>query len=556
MKFNGANIILQALEYQGIKVISGIPGGANLPIYHELSKSSIRHILARHEQGAGFIAQGMARSTGRPAVCLVTSGPGVTNLLTAIADAYMDSVPLIAICGQVPSSLIGTNAFQEVNTSALVAPITKGNFCVSKIEDLPHILMQAFDIAQSGRQGPVVIDIPKDIQMAEMEFPGFAEISSKYQAPQFKPHRLSEAARLINSSGKPVLYIGGGIIYGNAAEPLRELAEKGAIPVASTLMGLGAFSPANHLYLGMLGMHGQAFVNHVLDEADLLIALGVRFDDRATGKITEFCRHAKIIHVDIDQREIGKIKKVDCDIHGDISSVLNGLLPLIQKKQRNLWLARIESIRNSSDSISINNLNESGSLPERIIHKIRSLASAEAIITTDVGQHQMWVAQYFPFYQPRKFLTSGGLGTMGFGLPAAIGAALANPVTEVICFSGDGSIMMNIQELATLHDLNLNLKIIIFNNGHLGLVRQQQDFFYEKNYFASQFQFRLDFAEIARNFGIRAMSLKAEEDFEHHTEEFLRFKGPALLDISIAGEHWVLPMVPPGKANREMILAQ
>lgn len=551
MRFTGAEIIIKLLERQGIEIVAGIPGGANLPLYAVLGKSSIKHILVRHEQGAGFIAQGMSRSTGLPAVCLATSGPGATNLITAIADAKMDSIPIIAITGQVPLSLIGTDAFQEVDMYGLTVPITKHNFLVRSAKELLSVIPEAFQIAASGRPGPVVIDIPKDIQLETIEFDCWPDIGQAIKPALPDIDDIRKAAGLINSSERPVLYIGGGIIHSGAHEQVRALAERNSIPATSTLMGLGAFDRKSSLSLGMLGMHGSCSTNLVIDKADLLIAIGARFDDRATGRVSEFCRHASIIHIDIDPSEIGKIKETNCSITADASAAMDMLLPLIKKNDRTEWHEEIERIRHENREIS--DADKDIFNPLTLIAAIGEEAGEDTIVTTDVGQHQMWTAQAYPFSRPGQFLTSGGLGTMGFGLPAAIGAAIMNPDKKVICFSGDGSILMNIQELATLAEQDLNVKVIIFNNGYLGMVRQQQEFFYNGNYTASRFHHRPDFSIIAEGFGIRSCCLNdSSEPLETISTE-LKSRGPSLIDVQIHLAENVYPMVPPGAANREMI---
>ena len=554
MKRNGAEIIIQALERQGIKIIAGIPGGANLPIYNALYKSHIRHILARHEQGAGFIAQGMARSTGKAAVCFATSGPGVTNLITAIADAKLDSVPLVAITGQVSSSMIGTDAFREVDTFGMTLNITKHNYLVKDVRDLPYIIGEAFRIAETGRPGPVLIDIPKDVQLAELDFDHWPDIPVESNHRGIDTEKISEITRIINAAQRPLIYAGGGIVQACAAEALHALAKKNSIPVALTLMGLGVFPPHDPLYLGMLGMHGTPCTNYILDEIDLLLAFGARFDDRAIGKVKEFCPQASIIHIDIDGSEIDKIRKSTISLVADIKAALEHITPLIEDNEREQWTGRIEAIKcdhplpppQSNDPLN----------PLNLMQSISEITRHDAIITTDVGQHQMWVAQSYPFRAPRTFLTSGGLGTMGFGLPAAIGAALANPHKQIICISGDGSIQMNIQEMATLAELDLNVAVIIMNNQHLGLVRQQQELFFNGNYIASKFDSRLDFAAIGRQFGIRGIALSETIDPVKIIGLMLKEQGPCIIDVPIHYSENVFPMVPPGAANREMIITK
>ena len=519
MRFTGAQLVVHLLERQGITTVSGIPGGSILPIYDALSQSTqIRHILARHEQGAGFIAQGMARTEGKPAVCMACSGPGATNLITAIADARLDSIPLVCITGQVPASMIGTDAFQEVDTYGISIPITKHNYLVRNIAELPQVMSDAFRIAQSGRPGPVWIDIPKDVQAATIELDALPEPGARTAAPMFDSASVREAAAMINAAQRPVLYLGGGVI--NAPEHIRQLAEKANLPTTQTLMALGMLPKAHPLSLGMLGMHGARSTNFILQEADLLVVLGARFDDRAIGKTEQFCPNAKIIHVDIDRSELGKIKQPHVAIQGDVGEVLAQLIPQVEAQPRSAVAACVDD---------------------------------EAIVTTDVGQHQMWVAQAYPLNRPRQWLTSGGLGTMGFGLPAAVGAALANPQRKVICFSGDGSLMMNIQEMATAAENQLDVKIILMNNEALGLVYQQQSLFYKQGVFAATYPGMVNFMQIAAGFGLQTCDLNNEADPQAALQAIIDRPGPALIHVRIDAEEKVYPMVPPGAANTEMV---
>lgn len=551
MKYNGAQLIIALLEQEGITQIAGIPGGANLPLYDALYTSSIEHILARHEQGAGFIAQGMARATGKPAVCFATSGPGATNLITALADAKADSVPVIAITGQVPTNLIGTDAFQEIDMYGMTIPITKHNFLPRSAEELLTVIPEAFKIARSGRPGPVLIDVPKDVQKEIIELESLPEKTEPSRELSPEPEQIKKAAEMIQKAKKPVLYIGGGITHSGAQELLAALARKNSIPVTTTLMGLGNFPAGDELFIGMLGMHGFPYTNYILKETDLLITLGARFDDRATGKLNTFCKEAKIIHIDIDGSEIDKLKQSHLSITADVACALEALLPLVEENGREEWQEEINRMRTGFPAAGFPS---TPTHPVSIIEKIQESFPEDTIITTDVGQHQMWSAQAFKSQTKRTFLTSGGLGTMGFGLPAAIGASLALPEREVICITGDGSFLMNIQELATLAELNLNVTVIIFNNGHLGLVRQQQEMFYNSNYIASRFTFTPDFSGIAREFGITGYKANTNSDFFEHIEQARGRRGPCLIDFRIHEYENVLPIVPPGKANYEMIL--
>ncbi|ENO0300547.1 acetolactate synthase large subunit [Enterobacter asburiae] len=549
-RFTGAQLIVHLLERQGITTVAGIPGGTVLPLYDALSQSTqIRHVLARHEQGAGFIAQGMARTQGKPAVCMACSGPGATNLVTAIADARLDSIPLICITGQVPSSMIGTDAFQEVDTYGISIPITKHNYLVRDISELPQVISDAFRIAQSGRPGPVWIDIPKDVQTAEIEIDVLPEPGERAPAPEFSAESVRDAAAMINAAKRPVLYLGGGAI--NAADEIREFAEKANLPTTMTLMALGMLPKAHPLSLGMLGMHGARSTNYILQEADLLIVMGARFDDRAIGKTEQFCPNAKIIHVDIDRAELGKIKQPHVAIQGDVAEVLTQLIPQTDAAERADWRQLVADLQREFP----------GAIPTEgdplshygLINAVAACVDDSAIITTDVGQHQMWTAQAYPLNRPRQWLTSGGLGTMGFGLPAAVGAALANPDRKVICFSGDGSLMMNIQEMATAAENQLDVKIILMNNEALGLVHQQQSLFYKQGVFAATYPGMINFMQIAAGFGLHTCDLNAEEDAHAALQAAISRPGPALIHVRIDPEQKVYPMVPPGAANTEMV---
>ena len=552
MKCSGAEIVIKLLERQGIEIIAGIPGGANLPLYDALGQSEkIRHVLTRHEQGAGFIAQGMARVSGKPAVFFATSGPGATNTLTAIADAKLDSIPIICITGQVPLSMIGTDAFQEVDTYGLTVPITKHNFLVRSVEELFEVIPKAFRIASSGRPGPVVIDVPKDIQMANVEFDDWPDPGLRESGPEIIMGEIERAAKMINKASKPVLYLGGGVIQSDSAAYALAFAEKASIPSAMTLMGLGVVPSDHPLCIGMLGMHAARYTNMALEECDLLVAIGVRFDDRATGKVQEFCPKAKIVHIDIDPSELDKIKTAHASVTGDVSDTLEALLPLIEKKGRKDWLGEIVELKENNPMIVSDG--DDPTSPYGVILKAAEFAGEKAIICTDVGQHQMRTAQVYPFKYPRQWLTSGGLGTMGFGMPAAIGAALAEPDRIVLCFTGDGSIMMNIQDLATAMEHDVNIKIILINNNALGLVRQQQDLFYGKRYYESEYAKRVNFVKIADGFGIKTYDLGLSDDPARTLSEAIAKPGPSLIHVPISPDASVYPMVPPGAANIEMI---
>ncbi|MDQ8203184.1 acetolactate synthase large subunit [Pelagicoccus sp. SDUM812003] len=552
MNYTGAEIIIKLLERQGIKTMAGIPGGANLPMYDALSRSEqIRHVLARHEQGAGFIAQGQARATGRPAVFLATSGPGVTNTITALADAKLDSIPVICISGQVPQALIGTDAFQEIDAYGLSVPVTKHSYFVKSAAELLHVIPSAFRIAQSGRPGPILIDVPKDVQMERIAVDEWPATGEKEPGPQFRFSDLQRAAEMINQAERPIVYAGGGAIHGEAHRELKELAERIHAPVTTTLMGLGAFPASHEQSIGMLGMHAARYTNMALEESDLLIALGARFDDRATGKVAQFCPNAKIVHIDIDAAELHKIKTAHVGIVADLASALKQLIPITEARRRQAWMERVAELKRDFP-LQMPDA-DSATSAYGIIRSTQSICSSDTIVTTDVGQHQMRAAQAFRFETPRRWLTSGGLGTMGFGLPAAIGAALEKPESSVVCFSGDGSLMMNIQELATAAEEGVNVKIVLCNNNSLGLVHQQQTLFYGKNIFASNFSKAQDFAMIARGFGVAAYDLGQCDDPNGLLRKALSERGPAVINVPIDVAHRVFPMVPPGGANSEMI---
>ena len=580
MRLTGSQIIIKLLEKQGISMVAGIPGGSILPFYDELAKSSIRHILVRQEQAAGFIAQGIARSTGKTAVCLATSGPGAMNLLTAIADARCDSIPLVAITGQVNSYLIGTDAFQEADTFGLSFPITKHSIMIKKVEELFTAIPAAFAIAASGRPGPVLVDVPRDIQSAVYEFEEFPEpklpviYHEKYCTKKEDLPQLSEKiADILLASEKPVLFAGGGCNSAKASELVHRFLEVFPMPVVSSLMGIGVVPCTSENYIGMAGMHGSVAANQCMYASDTVFACGAHFDDRAIGKVQEFCPNAKIIHIDIDAAEINKIYPAEASIAGDCVQILPLIIQTLEKKLaaskkscsseslasvRKFWLEEMKALRKQTFSA------ETGAVkncvcknPRKFITEIPEfakkdgIAPSDLIVTTDVGQHQMWTAQYYPVLSPRTFLTSGSLGTMGFGLPAAIGAALANPQKRVVCFSGDGSIMMNIQELATLAELNLNVTVILFQNGTLGMVRQQQKYLFDRNFSASEFGAKPDFSAIAQGFGIRTAN--ADEDSQWYRNAFSAADGknPCFVVVKTDPEEDVLPFVKPGHPNIE-----
>ena len=560
MKVRAADLIIRFLEQRGVHIIAGVPGGAVLPLYEALAGSRIRHVLARHEQAAGFIAQGMARITDRAGVCFVTSGPGVTNVVTALADAKLDSVPVVCIAGQVPTHLIGTDAFQEVATLDIVRPLTKACYFLRSPHDVADVLTEAFHVAESGRPGPVLIDLPKDVQRQvvapEAVLPAWRPAQVPSRAATEKAVAYQQAVALIAAAERPLLYCGGGVIKAGAQALLRELAERAAIPVTTTLMALGLL-PRNHeLNLGMLGMHGARYTNHAIEAADLLIAIGARFDDRATGDPKQFATQAKIIHVDIDPRELGKIKTPHLAIQDDAAAALRELLRRIDSgssgaQRRRAWHGCIADLK-QRHPLRTPRADELCS-PYGIMRGLGEVLSPEAIVTTDVGQHQMWAAQSLPLRPGNPWLTSGGLGTMGFGLPAAIGAALVSKDVPVVCLTGDGSLLMNIQELATLAELDLNVKVVLLDNAALGLVRQQQDLFHNGHHVGSRYQRGTDFVAIAHAFGIRAHDLGKCGNPESTLGQAMTAEGPWLIRVPIDETEHVLPMVAPGMSNTEPV---
>lgn len=560
----GARMVIEALKREGVEVIFGYPGGAIIDVYDELYKTpEIHHVLVRHEQGAAHAADGYARSTGKVGVALATSGPGATNTVTGIATAYMDSIPIVVITGQVPTKLIGNDAFQEVDITGITRPITKHNFLVKRIEDLPRILKAAFYIARTGRPGPVLIDLPKDVQQAKGEFNYPEEIHLRSYNPNYEPHikQIEKAYLLLEKAERPVFLVGGGVISSGAAPEVRELAEKLNLPVTMTLMGLGGFPGDHDQSLGMLGMHGTYYANMAVAHCDVLLAVGARFDDRVTGKVDAFAPNAKIIHIDIDPSSIQKNVKVDVPIVADCKRALTKLLEVIKEvgKPKKYWKERFkdwwEQIEIWKRRYPLSYKEDPNYIkPQYVIEKLYELTKGEAIICTEVGQNQMWTAQYYKFKYPRTLISSGGLGTMGFGFPAAIGAQMGNPGKLVIDIAGDGSIQMNIQELATAMDQKLPIKIIILNNGYLGMVRQWQELFYERRYSAVKFATLPDFVKIAEAYGAVGMRITKPQEVEPTLKKILSMDKLVILDVIIAPEEGVFPMVPAGKATTEMIL--
>ncbi len=551
MTLTGAQLTIALLEQHGVTHIAGIPGGASLPLYDALVDSSINHILARHEQGAGFIAQGMARVSGQAQVCFASSGPGATNLVTAVADAYMDSVPLIAITGQVPQEFIGTDAFQEVDTFGLMLPITKHNYLVRSVEELLQVIPEAFYLATNGRPGPVAIDIPKDVQLGTITLNQLPSPIGHIAVPSPSCDDIEGIMALIRRAERPLMMVGGGAVQSQCAPVLRDFIEQQDIPAVSSFMGLGVIPTDHPLHLGMLGMHGARYTNAVLEECDLLIGAGVRFDDRATGKVSEFCPQATIVHIDVDASELNKIKIANIALCADVGDTINALLRHSARTKRSAWLARVRELQQQQPLLTPN-LDTLFS-PYGLLHALAQHSPDDVIVTTDVGQHQMWAAQVFPFNRPRQWISSGGLGTMGFGLPAAIGAALAAPAKTVLCISGDGSLYMNLQELDTLVEHQLNVKIIVMNNQKLGLVRQQQSLFYQQRFNALGNRRRSNFAAIAEAMGLSGCALDQVDNPSVSLHSALNSPGPCVIDVAIDEVEKVFPMVPPGAANRDSL---
>ena len=550
----GARILLECLSRLGINEIFGYPGGAVIPIYDELYNfKEIKHYFARHEQGAVHEADGYARSTGKVGACLATSGPGATNLVTGIMTAHMDSIPLLVITGQVSSFLLGKDAFQESDIVGITVPITKNNYLVQDIKDLPRILKEAYYIASTGRPGPVLVDIPRDIQLQEIPYDEFNKIyennfTLEGYNPVYDGHKgqIKTAIKMIKDSKKPLIIAGAGILKAHAYEELKEFVEKTNIPVAMTLLGLGSF-PGNHeLALGMIGMHGTAYANYAANEADLIIAAGMRFDDRVTGNPQKFIPNAKIIHIDIDPAEIGKNKLIDVPIVGDLKNVLTDLNEKAPKVSHDEWLKQIKKWKKDY-SLIYRKTEDDILIPQEILAEINKITKGDVIVATDVGQHQMWAAQFLTFNNPYSILTSGGAGTMGFGLPAAIGAQVANPNKKVLAVVGDGGFQMTFQELMLIKEYNLPVKIFIINNSYLGMVRQWQELFHEKRYSSVDLSYNPDFIKIGEAYGIKSIQLKNKKDLKKHLKKILESDEAVLVECIVEKEENVYPMIPAGK---------
>jgi acetolactate synthase-1/2/3 large subunit len=561
---------MDGLKDAGVDTIFGLPGGTVLDLFDAMVRSPFHFVLVRHEQGAAHMADGYARATGRTGVCLVTSGPGATNTVTGLATANMDGVPMVCITGQVPSHMIGNDAFQEADTCGITRAVTKHNYLVRNVDDIPRIMAEAFKIARTGRPGPVLVDIPKDVQRAKTAatFTGDPDIRSYRPSEKGHPKQITRLAEAINKARKPVFLAGGGVIWGEAAAELTALARKAQVPVATTLLGLGAFPETDPLALRMVGMHGLVAANKAISNCDLLVSVGARFDDRVTGKIAEFAPHAKIGHIDIDPSAISKSVETHIPVVGHVKQVLQALLLEVEKAEHAEWLAQIEDWTNKSPLAY--DLKTETLLPQFVIEKIYEVSKGDAIVVTDVGQHQMWSAHYYKYTQPRTFLSSGGLGTMGFGLPAAIGAQMGRPDKRVVAICGDGGVQMNFQELVVAVEQKLPVAIVILNNGHLGMVRQWQEMFYGKNYSASVLTrdkrpvnegmgdarpgaYRPDFVMLAEAHGAVGIRVTRKDEVVKALQRALTATGPVVVEFVVAPEENVYPMVPPGASLNEMI---
>jgi acetolactate synthase-1/2/3 large subunit len=549
----GSQLLLDALLEQGVEVLFGYPGGAILPTFDALYSSPIKFILTRCEQGAGHMADGYSRATGKVGTAVVTSGPGATNLTTALATAYMDSIPMVALSGQVATAAIGNDAFQEADVVGVTRPVTKHNVLVKDVRDVPRVIREAYHIARTGRPGPVLVDLPKDVQVGNFSYDNNGELNLPGYRPRVKGNdrQIRLAAEAINAAERPVLYVGGGVILANASEELRELARRGNIPVTTTLLGLGSFDEVgdSRLSLHMLGMHGSAYANYAVQASDLLIAVGARFDDRVTGKLESFAPQAKIIHIDVDPSSISKNVDVDIPVVGDAKAVLVELLPQIEHRPRTAWFEQIEKWK---QRYPFQYRTAEGVIkPQQVIDAISRITEGQAIITTGVGQHQMWAAQFYRWRYPRQMITSGGLGTMGYGFPAALGAAVGRPDKAVIDIDGDGSFLMTCNELATAAEYQIPTKVVILNNHYQGMVRQWQELFYEKRYMATPMT-NPSFAKVAEAFGCKGLDVKDPQQLEGAIREMLDTPGPVVMDVHVDREENVYPMVAVGKSLHEM----
>ncbi|PRR93413.1 MULTISPECIES: acetolactate synthase large subunit [unclassified Bacillus (in: firmicutes)] len=552
---NGALMLIEALKREKVEVIFGYPGGAVLPIYDKIYDSGLFHVLPRHEQGAIHAAEGYARVSGKPGVVIATSGPGATNLVTGIADAMIDSLPLVVFTGQVATSVIGSDAFQEADVLGITMPITKHSYQVRNPEELPGVIKEAFHIATTGRPGPVLIDIPKDVAGIEGTFEYDQPIDLPGYQPKVEPNYLQirKLVEAVSRAKKPVILAGAGVLHGKASEELRQYVEQQQIPVAHTLLGLGGFPAKHPLFLGMAGMHGTYAANMALHQCDLLISIGARFDDRVTGNLNHFAKHAKVAHIDIDPAEIGKNIHTHIPVVGDSKLVLEELIKQDGKQgESNEWKNQLDQWKEEYPLWYVENEAE-GFKPQKLIEYIHQFTKGEAIVATDVGQHQMWAAQFYPFENADKWVTSGGLGTMGFGLPAAIGAQLADQEATVVAILGDGGFQMTLQELAVIRELNLPVKVIVLNNHSLGMVRQWQEIFYEERYSYSKFSEQPDFVKLSEAYGIKGIRISSDEEAKEKLEEALTSREPVFIDVNVARDEKVFPMVAPGKGLHEMV---
>ncbi len=559
MKIKGAQIIVEALAKEKVEYMFGYPGGVVIPIFHEIFNSSLKFILSRHEQGAIHAADGYARASGKPGVVIATSGPGATNLVTGIATAYLDSIPLVVFTGQVSRDMIGNDAFQEVDITGITRPISKHNYLVQDIKDLSRIIKEAFYIATTGRPGPVLIDVPVDISNSTHLFEYPDKISIRSYKPTYEGHpgQIKKACRLIEASKKPVIYSGGGVIISNAHKELREFVKKTGIPITTTLLGMGAFPETDPLSLEMLGMHGTYYANYAVHESDLLIAIGARFDDRVTGKITDFIPNAKVIHIDIDPASVSKNVQVDIPIVGDCKKILTEINKEIKPVKIDEWVKEIKKVKKDNPLSYTNEKDSTEIKPQYVVEQLYKLTKGDAIITTEVGQNQMWAAQFYKYKEPRSFISSGGLGTMGYGLPAAIGAQFAKPDKRVIDIAGDGSIQMNVQELIVAAQHRLPIIVAILNNGFLGMVRQWQQLFWDKRYSHTCINFSPDFVKLAEAYGCVGIRVSKKDEVDDAIKKALKINDkPIIIDFKVCREENVYPMVPAGKTLKDTIMRE
>jgi acetolactate synthase-1/2/3 large subunit len=558
MELSGAEIVCESLLKEGVDILFGLPGGSVLPLYGALSKyPQLRHVLVRHEQAAVMAADGYARSSGKVGVCVATSGPGATNLVTGIASAMMDSVPIVAITGQVPRAAIGKDSFQEIDISGITLPITKHNFLVMEVEDVAPAIKEAFHIARTGRPGPVLVDLPKDILLdlkTEFIWPDLPNLPG-YNPPGDAPiEQVAEAAKLINRAERPIILAGHGVLISHAYDQLTELAEKAQVPVITTLLGISSMPTDHELNLGMPGMHGMAYNNLAINEADLLIALGMRFDDRITGRLRDFAPNAKVVHVDVDTSEVNKNVKATAPVVGDLKHVLNQLLPLVEPNVHINWHRRLDELKSQHPSLNIRETEEL--LPQYVLNQLSEVTGGDCIVVTGVGQHQMWAAQHCKFNSPNTLITSGGLGTMGFEVPAALGAKMGRPDMTVWSVAGDGGFQMTMCDLATAVENNIDVKFAILNNGNLGMVHQWQDLFYDKDYFATEYSGNPDFVKLAAAYGIPGLRVTKQSEVADVIQQAMETSGPVVIDFVVKDNENVYPFIPAGESVNEMLEEQ